>query len=45
MDHAEDNSLIAIFENRFGNDPNWDIRLTFEKHIASEASISLNYYW
>ena len=45
LDHAEDSDLIAVFENRFGNNEDWDIRLTFQKHIASETSISLNYYW
>ena len=45
IDHSEDSNLITLFENRFGNDPNWDIRLKFEKHVASETSIALNYYW
>ncbi|MBI1422150.1 MAG: DUF4105 domain-containing protein [Gammaproteobacteria bacterium] len=36
---------VIQWENRFGSSRNWDIRLAFQKQIASEYQISASYYW
>ncbi len=36
---------IIHWENRFGNHHDWDWRLTYEKHVASEIKASASFYW
>lgn len=33
------------WENRFGNQREWDIRFGFERHVASQAQIAFSRYW
>ncbi|WP_432474050.1 Lnb N-terminal periplasmic domain-containing protein [Amphritea sp. HPY] len=34
-----------LLEQRFGNDPEWDIRLTYQKAVADEFSVGFNMYF
>ncbi len=36
---------ITKWENRFGSSREWDIRITYEKEIASEFKTSASLYW
>lgn len=40
-----DGEAILRFENRFGSNREWDIRLAYEKHVTEQTSVSYSRYW
>jgi len=45
LDGTATREPILSSENRFGTWRDWDIRLTYERHVDNQAKVSLNYYW
>jgi len=36
---------VYRWENRFGNNRDWDLRLSYQKHIAEEYTFAISFYW
>jgi len=41
----DNNDILLSWDNRFGNEQDWDIRLNFEHHKASDISLSFSRYF
>jgi hypothetical protein len=45
LDGQRSEEPMIKIENRFGNNRTWDIRASFEEHVAREFNLSFSYYW
>ena len=45
FDGTQTKHNIYIWENRFINSKNWDLRAELKKHLATQITISLGLYW
>jgi hypothetical protein len=45
LERDDANALIAKVETRWGIDRDWDLRATYDKHVAEVYALSLSRYW
>lgn len=45
LDHSHDQDVVMQWENRFGNERRWDLRLDVEKNIVWQAAAGVSFYW
>lgn len=42
---TEANTYLTSWENRFGNNRHWDVRVNFHDNVAKEIEIGASFYW
>jgi hypothetical protein len=45
LDERQSEEPIIKVENRFGDSRVWDIRASYEEHVARQFNLSFSYYW
>lgn len=45
LNGEQSRSTLIRWENRFGNQREWDIRIGFERHLASQVQLAFSRYW
>ncbi len=45
LNGSRSGTRLMRWENRFGSDRNWDMRVNYERNIASEFQVAVSFYW